>query len=221
MLPFLKKFRRFIIALYNSIMPVKISYSQSAEDKMVWELTKIKLKPEYIYIDVGANQPTQISNTYLFYRKGFRGIVIEPNHELSVLFRRFRPGDIHLTAGCSDKCSLGKFKLSDSTSVSGFGDSVKLRIKGYSWVPMLTVDEIWLSAGEEKTVFLLSIDTEGFDLQVLKGAMKTLQNTICLVIETSADNAEEINTILKGYQFELITKTENNYIYLNQNLVNK
>jgi hypothetical protein len=57
-----------------------------------------------IYVDVGANHPTSISNTFLLYRHGLHGVTIEPNPELSQLHRRFRRRDVVVSVGSSKAC---------------------------------------------------------------------------------------------------------------------
>jgi hypothetical protein len=81
--PFLVLTKRYLMAAKDAWLPQKQSYSQYGEDIYVAELLCGIKQGSCIYIDVGANQPSQISNTYLFYRKGFRGILMEPNSELS------------------------------------------------------------------------------------------------------------------------------------------
>ena len=44
-----------------------------------------------------------LSNTYKLYLKGWRGITIEPNPDMTPLFRRFRPGDLHLQIGIASE----------------------------------------------------------------------------------------------------------------------
>jgi FkbM family methyltransferase len=215
--PVIKRVRHYFLAYKDTLLPVRKSYSQSGEDVIVQELLPELSSSDFIYIEVGANQPTQISNTYLFYRKGFRGIVVEPNHEMSALLRRFRPKDIHLEIGCSGFSGIGKFKISESSVVSGFSENIKSVSSGQFWVPILTVDEIWRDTGEGKKIFLLSIDTEGYDLQVLHGARETLKNTLCIIVETSENDIDEIKKVLIDSGFKLIRKTDNNFIWLNEN----
>jgi len=218
---FFIRIKRYLIAYKDSVIYSKNSYSQYSEDLFLMEQLPNISPKNSIYIEVGANQPTQISNTYLFYRKGFHGIVIEPNREMTNLFRRFRPNDIHLEIGCSNINGILKFKNSTSSVLSGFTDDIK-EMKGQSsWVPILTVDEIWCDAGEKQIVFLLSIDTEGFDLNVIKGARETLKHTICAIIETSENDKDEIQEIMQAEGFKLIKKTECNCIYLNEETANK
>ena len=219
--PFLIRFKRYILAYTDDVRHTKETYSQYCEDLSLKELLPILSPEDCIYIEIGANQPTQISNTYLFYRKGFHGIVVEPNREMTSLFRRFRPRDIHLEIGCSDINGFLKFKKSESSVLSGFSDDIKTVINTPTWVPIMTVDQIWCDAGEKKMVFLLSIDTEGYDLNVLRGAKETLKHTIYVIIETSEDDLVEIQKIMMLDGFKLVKKTECNYIYLNEDFFNE
>jgi FkbM family methyltransferase len=174
-----------------------------------------------IYIEVGANQPTQISNTYLFYRLGFHGIVIEPNKEMTSLFKHFRPEDIHLEIGCADDSGVSKFKKADVSVLSGFTDDINVVANSQYWTPLLTVDEIWRDVGEKQMVFLLSIDTEGFDLIVLKGAEETLKHTAVVIIETNENDIIEVKTIMLQSGFKLVKTTACNYIWLNEDTAKK
>jgi hypothetical protein len=56
-----------------------------------------------MYIDIGGSHPFTLSNTYLLYRMGWRGLVAEPIRRLHVKHRRFRPRDIQVNAAVSDK----------------------------------------------------------------------------------------------------------------------
>jgi glycosyltransferase involved in cell wall biosynthesis len=57
----------------------KISYSQCGEDIIIdFLLTWLKIKNP-TYLDIGANDPVKLSNTYYFYKKGSRGVLIEPD----------------------------------------------------------------------------------------------------------------------------------------------
>ena len=51
------------------------------------------------YLDVGAYDPIRINNTYFFYLKGSRGVLVEPNVEMCKKLRAVRPGDTTLEAG--------------------------------------------------------------------------------------------------------------------------
>jgi hypothetical protein len=55
------------------------------------------------YIDVGAHHPFRYSNTHMLYRRGWRGINIDPIPGAKIAFDRFRPGDINLEMGVGCK----------------------------------------------------------------------------------------------------------------------
>src|SRR3989344_1660792 len=61
-------------------------------------LAKLGIK-KASYIDIGAHNPIFGNNTYLFYRKGGRGVLVEPSPELCKEIKRKRPQDICLNAG--------------------------------------------------------------------------------------------------------------------------
>jgi hypothetical protein len=79
----------------------KLSYSQNAEDLVVGaalfsagvDTTAVR------YLDVGAWEPIEGNNTYLFYRDGGRGVLVEPNVAMTPKLKRARPKDTVLTAG--------------------------------------------------------------------------------------------------------------------------
>jgi FkbM family methyltransferase len=200
------------MAAKDACLPQKRRYSQNGEDIYVEKLLEGIKQGSCIYIDVGANQPTQISNTYLFYRKGFRGILIEPNGELSKLCRRFRKHDVFLSVGAAESAGVAEFKIGESSVTAGFLEDAN--VKHTSWVPLLPVDTIWRVVGKRTPVFLFSIDTEGFDLNVLLGAKETLQHTACVVVEAKEDY-REISELLVSFKFEKTCEMECNTIWIN------
>src|SRR6185312_12734233 len=77
------------------------SYSQFGEDIVVQSL--LRNVKDGIYVDVGAFDPVLYSNTYHFYKKGWHGLVIDPNPELTKRYAFLRPRDIFINCGISDK----------------------------------------------------------------------------------------------------------------------
>ena len=210
--PSLVLLKRYLVAAKDSWLPQKQRYSQHGEDIYVESLLQGIEQSSCIYIDVGANQPTQISNTYLFYRKGFHGILIEPNRELTELCRRFRKRDAFLCVGAAEKAGVGEFRIGESSVLAGFLEDVKATRT--SWVPLLPVDTIWEVIGKRVPVFLFSIDTEGFDLNALRGAKETLRHTACVVVEAQEDY-QEISELLGSFNFKKTYETNCNTIWIN------
>ena len=62
-----------------------------------------KLKKSGFYVDVGAHSPKYLSNTYYFYKQGWRGINIEPTPGRIRMFERVCPRDTNLALAISDR----------------------------------------------------------------------------------------------------------------------
>jgi len=70
---------------------VRKSYGQFGEDAFIQALLK-NIKTG-MYCDVGAYHPVLYSNTYGLYKRGWKGIVIDPNNSFSLLYKLLRPRD--------------------------------------------------------------------------------------------------------------------------------
>jgi len=65
----------------NAYIPTSLkSYSQEGEDLILLRI--FEKKRIGFYVDVGSHHPFRFSNTYLFYRLGWRGINIDANQEV-------------------------------------------------------------------------------------------------------------------------------------------
>ena len=105
---FIKSFLSFLLPrfLYETLRDFKNlyitrfatkSYSQEGEDlllRRIFEHQKIGF-----YVDVGAHHPFRFSNTYLLYKRGWRGINIDAMPGSMRLFRKFRPRDTNIECG--------------------------------------------------------------------------------------------------------------------------
>jgi FkbM family methyltransferase len=216
-LPFLGKYKRFFVAWRDSVSGAKKSYSQHKEDVFILdELRKYDLKGS-VYVDIGANHPTDISNTYLLYRNGFNGVIVEPNLELAGLFNKFRRKDIVMPIGCSDQTAIMKFNISRTPVVSTFHASHIHDVYKTVYVPVLKIDEA-LSNISFSYISLLSIDVEGMNIQVLKGALQTLEKSLMVCIEFDDENDKVEITNLLSERFDVISVFGCNLILMNRNL---
>jgi hypothetical protein len=84
----MKLFRK----IAKRLMPEsQMGYSQFGEDLILSHLFyQLDIKKP-TYLDIGANEPRYISNTYFFYLKGSRGVLIEPNPFLYKKLKSMRP----------------------------------------------------------------------------------------------------------------------------------
>src|SRR5262249_50071888 len=77
------------------------SYAQNGEDVRLRRA--FAGQPTGFYIDVGANDPTELSVTRHFYDAGWHGINVEPLPKQFALLTAARKRDINLNVGCSNR----------------------------------------------------------------------------------------------------------------------
>lgn len=217
-LPALGKYKRWVMAAKASSVSSKDSYSQYGEDKYIAnELEKYDLK-DAAYVDVGANHPMDISNTYLLYRKGYHGIIIEPNGELIDLFKKFRKRDIALMIGCSNTSGVLKFSISKTPVLSSFSND-RDNVNTYKevYVPVMPLDTA-LKFMDLPLISFLSVDVEGLNVKVLEGATETIKKTFLLCVEFDSEEDRKKIVYILSEDFELQFSFHCNLIYRNKKL---
>lgn len=214
---FLGKIKRFFIALIDFILPLKNSYSQYKEDSFLKNYLGNFDKGD-VYVDIGCNHPTLINNTYLFYRMGFKGICIDANYEFKYLYKIFRRNDVFLNLGVGDYCTLKYFNISKTPVLSSF-NFTNLRVAKRVLVPIFTLDKI-MENFDYSMIFLLSIDVEGFSINVLRGASEALKKVFLILIEfDNKEEKDEIINYLRQKDFLLVEEFNCNLLFKNLSLM--
>jgi len=222
-------YRRIVVHNYPS-------YSQAGEDLIVGALFRSFGGAKFSYLDVGANHPDFISNTYLFYKQGHRGVCVEPNPVLYSMHRRKRPEDVCLNVGVSiDDRKEADFYLFDgiadglstfskcdadhwmNVGMDGIG---KFKLSKVVKTPLMSINEIILESG---TPDFLSIDVEGLDLSVLQTLDLKKFQIKCICVETLryGPNKEEFRDtelmqFMKRRGYIAYADTGINTIYVNE-----
>lgn len=153
----------------------RASYAQEGED-LVLDRLMSSTKTGF-YVEVGSHHPFRFSNTYLFYRRGWNGICIDPLPDLKNLFNKCRPRDLALEIGVSAAPSIMKYYLFNESALNtfdpllakerdGLQDYKITEIKEVQTLPLSTILDTYLP--EKQVIDFLSIDVEGLDLQVLQ-----------------------------------------------------
>jgi FkbM family methyltransferase len=154
----------------------KHSYAQAGEDLIIDFIAKAMQIEGVTYLDIGAHHPTQFSNTYLFYKQGSRGVLVEPDPELSAAIKRVRPGDLCIEAGVGlHSTSASQFFVMSTRTLNTFSEVEakryqamgSQRIEKVLSIPMITLDKIFADHFRDEAPTLVSIDVEGLDLDVL------------------------------------------------------
>lgn len=149
------------------------SYSQSKEDLILDTLTGKKMTG--FYVDVGAYDPIWFSNTLRFYKRGWRGINIEPDTSHWKRFEAQRPRDINLNVGVGTKRGKITFYRMDPPALSTFSRervTENLRdgftIEEQTPVRIRPLKDIFSRYAGGKKIDFLSLDVEGMEMDVLR-----------------------------------------------------
>jgi FkbM family methyltransferase len=144
----------------------RISYSQFGED--LWLADHFADQVSGFFVDVGAYDPFNASNTLLLYRKGWRGINLEPEPEALRRFERFRGRDVNL--GIAISSHDGDAAFVRAGSFSGLDDPDRFCPDARSDRIVVRTRRLQDVLDEYRPVGdidLLDVDVEGHDLVVL------------------------------------------------------
>jgi FkbM family methyltransferase len=152
---------------------VRSSYAQQGEDVIV-EGT-LKAVENGTYVDVGAYHPTLYSNTYTFYKKGWSGVVIDPNVDMKPLYSLLRPRDVFVNVAVGAESGSrpyymfadGAYNSFDESRARGWEGSRGLKIKEVRQISFKPLSQI-LKEQTVTRIDFLNVDVEGLDLEVLK-----------------------------------------------------
>lgn len=149
------------------------SFAQFNEDIILAAIFSNKRKG--FYVDVGANDEEYHSVTKYFYKRGWRGINIEPIPRLYKVFEKKRRRDINLNYAVSSSKGTLKFReYPKHDGLSTFSEKSKkanealdLPFKDYE-VEVDTLKNIFKKYNVQEIDFL-KIDVEGYEEAVIQG----------------------------------------------------
>jgi len=215
-----RQLRRALLPIYSRIP--RIHWSQSGEDIILGELLP---EPHGMYVDVGAAHPRLGSNTYSFYRRGWSGVLVEPNPRSAAELRKVRPRDrvIQAAAGATsgsvditlfESDYLSSIDVATATERVETGETIEQVIN----VPLVTLAELDLTA-QPNQPSLLSVDCEGADLAVLQGNdWERFCPRVACVEESGATLSEPtpIRGFLESLDYRITAHTGLSAIYVHQ-----
>jgi FkbM family methyltransferase len=205
------------------------TFSQCGEDRILAFLFSQLAIPTPRYLDVGTWHPCTGNNTYLFYRAGARGVCVEPNPDLAPLIRDKRPRDEVLNVGVSaeksgpchyylfEDCHLNTFDAEEAAARARSGKQPILKEMSVPVVSLESIITDYFPDGLE----LLSLDTEGLDLALLKSLNYKTHRPLAICVETvgfsetlAKPKSNVITSILAPHGYALYADTFVNTIYI-------
>jgi len=218
------------MSLLNKILfklfGVRLISSQCGEDLIIESF--LPFKKDGFFVDIGAHHPVKYSNTFLFHNKGWTGINIEPNPKKKGLFNFFRNKDINLNIGIGPVKSEMDFYVFDESTLSTFDENSVKEFKKIGHivtdiikVPVLPLKEVLEKYANNKEIDLMSVDTEGYDIEVLKSNDWKKFRPHFIIIETleyrEGNTGKKLNNTYDKYMEEIgynkIADTHINTIY--------
>jgi hypothetical protein len=168
-----------------------VSYALEGEDL----IARILLRniTSGTYIDIGCGDPIEISNTYLFYLLGWRGVAIDGRNELKESWTKKRSEDCFVDELCSDSIqtveyyrfvdeTLNTIDANTAVRYKERYDSSKVKVEVRKTT---TAESIWKNSFYRNvTPNLVSIDAEGFEIPIINGLITDDLRPDLLIIET-------------------------------------
>lgn len=150
------------------------SFSQHGEDVKLLSLLR-EAHATGPYLDIGCNHPFRLSNTYLLYLNGWRGLCVDPLPRFKDGFKRFRPDDIfQCVAVGEDEGELPLFEFESdvlTTLDSELAEAYMARghrLHKQSEIKVRTIDSVLESRQLVPPLSFLSLDIEGHELSALR-----------------------------------------------------
>jgi FkbM family methyltransferase len=185
-----------------------LSYSQEGEDLILNRY--FAGKENGFFVDIGAHHPKRFSNTYIFYLEGWRGLNIDALPGIKNIFDTERPEDINLELGVSEKegdliyysfnePALNTFDKAEADKKNGLQHyyiEKEIKIKTY---PLSYILNKYLQNNVH--IDFMSIDVEGFDLQVLKSNDWEKYKPSIILIEELRTDVEKIMRESEIYKY--------------------
>lgn len=174
--PMLTALRKITISILYFFKYQK-SYSQDGEDVVLQSFFENKKGYKGFYVDIGAHHPIRFSNTWFFYKKGWRGINIDPTPGSMKTFRWLRYRDINLEIGVASQKGEMVFFCFNEPALNTFDKQLAIvrnnqnpyYIIKQTQVPIMPLASILdLNLPKDQKIDFLTIDVEGLDLVVLQ-----------------------------------------------------
>jgi len=200
-----------------------LSYSQEGEDLVLSRI--FGSQRNGFYVDIGAHHPFRFSNTAIFYRRGWRGINIDPLPGTTKLFDKYRAGDINLEIGVGASSGQLTYYMFNDPAVNTFdkelaevcektGEFTRIGDKTVEVLPLSVILDRHLPLDQQ--IDFMTIDAEGLDFDVLQSNDWNRYSPTIIVLESlsTADSIEGTLAapsvvFLAEHDYQLVGKTVN------------
>lgn len=191
--------------------------SQDGEDAIISELCP---ESDGVYVDVGAGDPISCSNTFQLWKRGWRGLLIEPRKDAVYDLCARRHGDFVYPVAASNEDGWNRLRIQGS--VSSMQADWNIEEQANSFCPIETLRSILAKFPAIRDACqLCSIDVEGHERQVFEGIDWETFRPRVFVVEYFVygmaaphnDNSKQWEPLLLAQGYKLHRTTSLNKIY--------
>ena len=215
--------------LQNLFLKEKVFINKKSYDgyEVDLKITKyFKDKNNGFYVDVGAHHPTKINNTYLLYKRNWRGINIDISDFSIDLFNFWRPKDLNFYRAITNKNGIAKkyyqkdFSFLSTISKEQAKNNFQGKIKEKKIKCSTLTNLLENTKYKKRKIDFLNVDVEGHDLEVLKSLNFKIYRPKCICIEDVDVYYKKINIkktkihkFLKKLKYKLLLSNNFNHLY--------
>jgi FkbM family methyltransferase len=168
------------------------------------------------FVEVGANEPQNGSQTWQFEQAGWNGVLVEPQPDLAERLRRARHAHV-VAAACSSPANAGStvrlYLLGPHSSLKRDLVVTGVVANGAIDVPARTLDDILEEAAAPSPIDFVSIDVEGHEVEVLSGFDLVRWRPRLILVEDHVTNLAT-HRFLTRADYRLIRRTGLNGWYV-------
>jgi FkbM family methyltransferase len=167
-----------------------------------------------VFVEVGANDPVLGSQSFAFEQRGWDGLLVEPLAECVARLKIVRKAKVVEAAAGSPENEGKELPLLVAGGLSTLSPQIKLLVEPETTrlVPVRTLDSMLAEAGIE-TIDFLSIDVEGYEVEVLKGLSFDYYRPRLILLEDDAHTRAKHDYLTsKGYLLVRRTNLNNWYV---------
>ncbi len=187
--------------------------SQQAEEQLVRDFFAGEAG---YFVEVGANHPTEGSQTWHLEQTGWTGVLVEPQPDLAAFLTTSRKARVFATA-CSSPANAGQSLPLHVDGARSALDRDRMatgaRAAYTIIVPTRTLDSVLEEAGAPVLIDFLSIDVEGHEIEVLSGFDVNRWQPLLILIEDHVGNLRT-HRYLTSSGYKLIRRIGNNGWYV-------
>jgi len=208
---------------YGPSLPyAALSFAQGGEDLALYKRLKYHVPPDVggLYVDIGCGAPHHLSNTFLFYSFGWRGVCIDANPDHLEAWAKHRPEDVFICSAVGEaEGTATLFQSAEANwGIARIGEPPKGKFKPGIEVPVRRLDNILAEHVGDKPIAFMSIDVEGSEDGVLASNDWTRWKPYAVFIECtdfkfgSPNDLVAVN-ILQGCGYVLQDKIGSNLLF--------